>query len=196
MADKDKKPSLLETLAFLVVALIVVAALFALFTEFWKWATTNRRRAWICLPIMFWIPLFGLVGPTIVLFLAATGLADFSDENSLIHEQQLLVNWSAAIMAAVISLIITGRIVRKIPEEMIDLEPPATSTISEKKIPRIGTRGWFGVAMCGLGILRVVAANGLAREELERLVGTGILDIVTGLLFVVWGYRKYGRKQP
>ena len=47
MADKDKKPSLLETIAFLVVVFIVAAALYKLFTEFWKWATTTKRRAWI-----------------------------------------------------------------------------------------------------------------------------------------------------
>ena len=207
MADKDKKPSLLETIAFLVVVFIVAAALYKLFTEFWKWATTNRRRARICLPILFWIPLFGLVRPTIVLFLMTTGMAEYSDEHSLISDQQLLVNWSAAIFALIISLIITRTVARKIPEETISPEPPTASIIPQKEksgetpgetrhgIQKIGTRGLFGCALCVLGIIRLLAANDLAEDALERNIGTGILDIVSGLLCVVWGYRKYGAKK-
>lgn len=207
MADKDKKPSLLETIAFLVVVFIVAAALYKLFIEFWKWVTTNRRRAWICLPMMFWILLFGLVRPTVVLSLMATGLAEYSDEHSLISDQQLLVNWSAAIFALIISLIITRTVARKIPEQTINPEPPAANIIPQNEqsgetpdetrhgLKRFGTRGLFGGGVCIFGIIRLLAANDLAEDAWERNICAGILDIVTGLLFLFWGYRKYGRKK-
>ena len=122
MDDKDKKSSLGETLAFLAVAAILTAILYKLKTAVWNWATANRKRAWVCVPILLWPLVFMPLLIAVIIFLAVTGLMVFSDSNPPTDEQQFaqrLITLGVAILALVISLLITRRVVRKIHGETI-----------------------------------------------------------------------------
>jgi hypothetical protein len=129
MADKDKKPSLGETVAILAIAAVLTAALYAIVTGLWKCATANRKRAWVCVPILLWPLVFVPVQIIGIILMSMTGLANFSELNPATPEQEFVngvVTWSDVVIAFVISLLITRRVVRRIDEETIHLEtiPP------------------------------------------------------------------------
>jgi hypothetical protein len=111
----------------LVVAVVVLAALwivvaffalllFVLFSAFWNWATTNSRRAWICLPILLFSLLIIPITFGTSMFCRVTGLADESgwppDD-----EQQIFLAGGMLVIALLVSLTITARVVRRIKEK-------------------------------------------------------------------------------
>lgn len=121
MDDKDKKSGLGETVALLAIAAVLTAALYAIVTGVWKWATANRKRAWVCVPILLWPLVFMPLLIAVIIFLP-NGWATPSDLSPPTDEQQSaqrLVALGVAIMAVVVSLIITRRVVRKIHGETI-----------------------------------------------------------------------------
>jgi hypothetical protein len=127
MADKDKKSSLGETLVFLAVAAFVTAILYKLKTVVWNWATANRKRAWVCVPVLLWPLVFVPVQIFGVISMSMTGLANFSEHGSGFSDRPTpdqefvngIVTWSDVVIAFVISLLITRRVVRKIHGETV-----------------------------------------------------------------------------
>lgn len=139
MADKDKKLSAGETVALLVIAAVLTAALYAIANGVWKWATVNRKRAWVCVPILLWPLVFVPVQIIGVILMSMTGLMDSSNLNPPTDEQlfaQRLITLAVAILALGISLLITRRVVRKIDEDTIHLETIPLEP-SEKTNPAI-----------------------------------------------------------
>jgi hypothetical protein len=116
MADKDKKLSVGETVALLAIAAVLTAALYAIVTGVWKWATANQKRAWVCVPILLWPLVFVPLLIAVIIFLPS-GWATPSDFTPPTDEQQFaqrLIALAVAILALVISLFITRRVVRKL----------------------------------------------------------------------------------
>jgi hypothetical protein len=125
MADKDKKLSVGETVALLAIAAVLTAALYAIVTGLWKCATATQKRARVCVPILLWPLVFMPVQIIGIILMSMTGLANFSDLNPPTPDQEFvdhLVTGSDAVLAFVISLLISRRVVRKIDEETIHLE--------------------------------------------------------------------------
>ncbi|MGD0207386.1 MAG: hypothetical protein ABSC89_07270 [Verrucomicrobiota bacterium] len=123
MDDKDKKLSVGETVALLVVAALLTAILYKLKTVVWNWATANRKRAWVCVPILLWPLVFVPLLIAVIIFLPS-GWATPSDFTPPTDEQQFvqrLITLAVAILALVISLLITRRVVRRIHGETIPL---------------------------------------------------------------------------
>jgi hypothetical protein len=127
MADKDKKSGLGEMLVFLAIAAVLMAVLYKLKTVVWNWATANRKRAWVCVPILLWPLIFVPVQIFGVISMSMTGLANFSEHGSGFSDRPTpdqefvngIVTWSDVVIAFVISLLITRRVVRKIHGETI-----------------------------------------------------------------------------
>ncbi len=122
MADKDKKSGQGETLAFLAVAAVVTAALYAIANGVWKWATANRKRAWVCVPI-FLFPWIFLPLQLVLMFCFGAFYQDTS--GPMTPEEQFLFFlclFGVAVFAFAISLLISRRVVRKIDEDTIHLE--------------------------------------------------------------------------
>ena len=137
MDDKDKKPSLGETVALLAIAAVLTAALYAIVTGLWKCATATQKRARVCVPILLWPLVFVPVQIIGIILMSMTGLANFSSPsygNPATPEQEFVngvVTWSDVVIAFVISLLISRRVVRRIDEETA---PPESL---EKRLQRI-----------------------------------------------------------
>jgi hypothetical protein len=127
MADKDKKSGLGEMLVFLAIAAVLMAVLYKLKTVVWNWATANRKRAWVCVPVLLWPLVFVPVQIFGVISMSMTGLANFSEHGSGFSDRPTpdqefvngIVTWSDVVIAFVISLLITRRVVRKIHGETV-----------------------------------------------------------------------------
>ena len=188
MADKDKKPGLGEWLVFLVIAAALTWALYKIKNAVWKWATANRKRAWVCVPILLWPFVFATVEIVVILLLGIFGWPD----DPPTPEQQFAmraVTWANMVVAYVISLLITRRVVRKIPEEVIDLEPPVTGTTSQKKqSSNKKSAKWFlfaGVFILLAGFVRLVTGISNGDPVMSFVVHTviGIYLIAAGVYF-------------
>jgi len=142
MADKDKKLSVGETVALLAVAAIVTAVLYKLTAGIWKCATATQKRARVCVPILLWPLVFVPVQIVGIILMSITGLANFSSPsygNPATSDQEFVngvVTWSDVVIAFVISLLISRRMVRKIDEDTIHLETVPLEP-SEKTNPAI-----------------------------------------------------------
>ena len=104
-------------MALLAIAAVLTAALYAIATGLWKCATATQKRARVCVPILLWPLVFVPVQIVGIILMSMTGLANFSELNPATPDQEFVngvVTWSDVVIAFVISLLITRRVVRKL----------------------------------------------------------------------------------
>jgi hypothetical protein len=173
MADKDKKLSVGEMVAILAIAAVLTAALYAIANGVWKWATANRKRAWVCVPILLWSLVFVPVQIIGIILMSMTGLANFSELNPATPDQEFVngvVTWSDVVIAFVISLLISRRVVRK-------LFPAA---------PESPKAGWWTKER----LQKYFAASGLRPSYTD--VGKWMRDNFTGDIYTGPDLTEYG----
>ena len=85
MSDREKKPSVGETVATIAIAVGLTFMLWKIKRAAWAWATANRKRAWICVPILLWPVFFPFAVLVVGIILMSAGLLTSSLEDS-IHE--------------------------------------------------------------------------------------------------------------